>query len=255
VKLLRGDGPALRIGHRGASALAPANTIQAVEAALAQGVDLVELDVFGRPDRTLVLGHSSKELGEEPVTLEDVFAFLAETAPGVGLLADLKGAGWEQQLVDALRRHDLVERAVASTSNVRTLQTLRRLEPSLGRSRTYPRGRLYPGTRLVSIPVRGPVLTAMRLALPYRIAGLVGEVEATAVTLKHEVVSRRVVEGCHERGVAVFVWTVNDSDLFRRLDALGVDGVISDDPRIFCLRQHAEKRAPPERPRADGTTS
>ena len=97
MNLLRGDGPALRIGHRGASALAPANTIQAVEAALAQGVDLVELDVFGRPDRTLVLGHSRKELGEEPVTIEDVFAFLTETAPGVGLLADLKGAGWEQQ--------------------------------------------------------------------------------------------------------------------------------------------------------------
>ena len=142
VKLLRGGGPVLRIGHRGAAALAPANTIQAVEAALAQGVDLVELDVFGRPDRTLVLGHSRKELGEEPVTIEDVFAFLAETAPDVGLLADMKGAGWEAGLVEALRRHDLVERSVASTSNVGTLQRLRRLEPRLGRSRTYPRGRL-----------------------------------------------------------------------------------------------------------------
>jgi glycerophosphoryl diester phosphodiesterase len=233
VNLLRGGGPALRIGHRGAAALAPPNTIQAVEAALAQGVDLVELDVFGRPDRTLVLGHSRKELGEEPVTLEDVFAFLAETAPGVGLLADLKGAGWEQELVDALRRHDLVERAVASTSNVGTLQTLRRLEPRLGRSRTYPRGRLYPGTRLVSIPVRGPVLAALRLLLPFRVSGLIEEVGASAVTLKHEVVSRRVVDRCHELGVAVFAWTVNDLGLFLRLDALGVDGVISDDPRIF----------------------
>jgi glycerophosphoryl diester phosphodiesterase len=58
-------------------------------------------------------------------------------------------------------------------------------------------------------------------------------VEASAVTLKHEVVSRRVVERCHELGVAVLVWTVNDRGLFRRLEALGVDGVISDDPRIF----------------------
>ena len=163
---------------------------QAVEAALERGVDLVELDVFGRPDRTLVLGHSRKDLGEEPVTLEDVFAFLAGTAPDIGLLADLKGAGWEQELVDALRRHDLVERAVASTSNVETLRTLRRLEPRLGRSRTYPRGRLYPGTRRVSIPVRGPVLRAMRLVLPFRVARLVETVGASAVTLKHDVVSR-----------------------------------------------------------------
>ena len=245
MNLLRGERPVLRIGHRGAAALAPANTIQAVEAALAHGVDLVELDVFGRPDRTLVLGHSRKELGEEPVTLEDVFAFLAETASDVGLLADLKGAGWEQELVRALRRHDLVERTVASTSDVRALQTLRRIEPRLGRSRTYPRGRVYPGTRRVSIPVRGPVLAAMRLALPFRIAGLIEKVGASAVTLKHDVVSRRVVERCHELGVAVFTWTVNDRELCGWLDDVGVDGVISDDPRIFCLRQHAEKRAPP----------
>lgn len=236
MNLLRGDGPALRIGHRGAAALAPPNTIQAVEAALELGVELVELDVFGRPDKTLVLGHSRKELGEEPVTLEDVFAFLAESAPDVGLVADLKGAGWEQELVQALRRHGLVERAVASTSDVGSLQVLRRIEPRLARSRTYPRGRLFFGRRRTSIPVTGPVLAAMRLALPYRIAGLSEEVGASAMTLKHQVVSRSVVERCHELGIAVLVWTVNDRGLFRRLDALGVDGVISDDPRIFCLR-------------------
>ena len=243
MKLLRGEGPVLKIGHRGAAALAPANTIQAVEAALAHGVDLVELDVFGRPDRTLLLAHSRKELGDEPVILEDVFAFLAEKAPEVGLVADLKGAGWEQELVRALRRHDLVGRTVASTSDVRALQTLRRIEPSLGRSRTYPRGRLSPGTRRVSIPVRGPVLAALRLALPLRIAGMIQKVGASAVTLKHDVVSRRVVERCHELGVAVFVWTVNDRDLIRWLNDLGVDGVITDDPRLFQQELGLNSRA------------
>ena len=33
--------------------------------------------------------------------------------------------------------------------------------------------------------------------------------------------------------VAVLAWTVNDRAVLRKLDALGVDGVISDDPRIF----------------------
>ena len=233
MNLLRRDGPVLRIGHRGAAALAPPNTIAAVEAALAHGVDMIELDVFGRPDKTLVLGHSRRELGEEPVTLEDVFAFLAENAPETGLLADEKGAGWEQGLVEALRRHGLVERTVASTSDVGSLQVLRRIEPGLARSRTYPRGKLFFGTRRTFVPVSGPVLAAMRLSLPYRVAGLVEEVEASAVTLKHNVVSSDVVERCHELGVAVLVWTVNDRSIFRRLDALGVDGVISDDPRIF----------------------
>ena len=243
MNLLRGEGPVLRIGHRGAAALAPPNTIQAVEAALEQGVELVELDVFGRPDKTLVLGHSRRELGEEPVTLEDVFAFLAESAPDVGLVADLKGAGWEQELVQALRRHGLVERAVASTSDVRSLQVLRRIEPRLSRSRTYPRGRLFFGRRRTWIPVTGPVLAAMRLALPYRIAGLSDEVGASAMTLKHQVVSRSAVDRCHELGIAVLVWTVNDRALFRRLDALGVDGVISDDPRIFQQELGLHSRA------------
>ncbi len=92
VSLLRGNGPLLRIGHRGAAALAPANTIAAVEAALALGVDMVELDVLGRPDRTLVLGHSHRELETEPAALEDVFAFLREQSPETGLLADVKGS-------------------------------------------------------------------------------------------------------------------------------------------------------------------
>jgi glycerophosphoryl diester phosphodiesterase len=233
VNLRRGDGPVLRIGHRGAAALAPPNTIAAVEAALEHGVDLIELDVFGRPDKTLVLGHSRRELGDEPVTLEDVFAFLAESAPETGLVADVKGAGWEQALVQALRRHGLVERTVVSTSDVGSLQAFRRIEPGLARSRTYPRGRLFLGRRRTIVPVGRPVLAAMRISLPYRIGGLVEEVEASAVTLKHSVVSRGVVERCHELDVAVLVWTVNDRALFRRLEALGVDGVISDDPRIF----------------------
>lgn len=233
VSLRRGDGPPRRIGHRGAAALAPANTIAAVEAALAQGVDFVELDVIGRPDRTLVLGHSHRELGEETLTLEDVFAFLAEQAPEVGLLADVKGAGWERELVEALRRHGLVERTVASTNDLHTLQVLRRLEPGLERSRTYPRGRLYLGRRRTFVPIAGPVLLAMRQTLPYRVEKLVGEAGAAAMTLNHRLVTRAVVERCHKFGAAVLAWTVNDKDLLRRLDALGVDGVITDDPRIF----------------------
>ena len=167
------------------------------------------------------------------MTLEDVFAFLAENAPEIGLLADEKGAGWEQGLVEALRRHGLVERTVASTSDVGSLQALRRIEPGLARSLTCPRGRLFIGRRRTFVPMGGPVLAAMRAVPRDRFVPVKKTVEASAVTLKHEVVSSDVVERCHEIGVAVLVWTVNDRALFRRLDALGVDGVISDDPRIF----------------------
>jgi glycerophosphoryl diester phosphodiesterase len=46
-------------------------------------------------------------------------------------------------------------------------------------------------------------------------------------------VTRSVVERCHDLGAAVFAWTVNDPALVARLDGLGVDGVITDDPSVF----------------------
>ena len=85
------------------------------------------------------------------MTIEDVFAFLADIGL-VGLLADMKGAGWEEELVEALRRHDLVERTVASTSNCRG--PAYGVSSPLGRSRTYPRGRLFLAGRRTSIRVR-----------------------------------------------------------------------------------------------------
>jgi glycerophosphoryl diester phosphodiesterase len=234
MNLLRGGGPLLRIGHRGAAALAPANTIAAAEAALAHGADLVELDVFGGPDRKLVLSHSRKELAAEPVLLDDMLAFLVDQAPKLGVLTDVKFSGRERQLVEALRTHGLVERAIVSTSHVPTLQNLRRLEPRLARSRTYPRGRVYLGGHRTFVHTTGPVQWAMRIALPSRVRRLVEEVGASAMTLNHRVVTRAAVERCHELGVAVFAWTVNERDLVQRLDALGVDGVITDDPRVLA---------------------
>jgi glycerophosphoryl diester phosphodiesterase len=232
VSLLRENGPLLRIGHRGAAALAPANTIAAVEAALALGVDMVEVDVLGRPDHTLVLGHSHRELEAEPAALEDVFAFLSEQSPGTGLLADVKGGGFERELVEALRRHDLVGTAVASTYGLGTLRALRQLEPGLTLSRTYPPSRLGLGGRRF-VPVVGPVRAGLRLTLPSRIETIVREAEVSATTLDYRLVTRAAVERCHSLGVAVLAWTVNDRAALRKLDRLGVDGVVTDDPRIF----------------------
>src|SRR4029450_235591 len=77
LRLLRGDGPLVSIAHRGAAALAP-------------GVALVELDLFGGSNRKLVLSHSRRELTDEPVALDDMLAYLAENGPTTGILADGK---------------------------------------------------------------------------------------------------------------------------------------------------------------------
>ena len=62
--MMRGwrNGDILRIGHKGAAALAPENTIASLAAALESGVDMVEFDVVDAPDGSLVLAHSHEEI-------------------------------------------------------------------------------------------------------------------------------------------------------------------------------------------------
>ena len=209
----------LRIGHRGAARLAPANTLAAIEAALAVGIDAVELDVLSVGGR-VVLSHSARELASEPVTLDDALELLAQRAPETLVVADMKvsGLAFERELVDLLRRHEAVPRALAASGSADVLRRVQKLEPALATSLTYPRGRFF---------------LLKRLALPFRIAGLLEAAGASATTLRHPVISRPVVERCHELGVPVLAWTVNRPSVLARLDALGVDGVITDDPRIF----------------------
>jgi glycerophosphoryl diester phosphodiesterase len=221
MRLRRHDGPLLRIGHRGAAALAAPNSMRALELALEAGVDIVEIDVLGLPGGGLVLSHSSRDAVADPLSLDDAFALLAERAP-VGVPADVKNGGYERELVEAIHRHGLVDRALVSTMDLSILREVKRLEPAVRRSVTYPRNR-----------ARAAALRRAPLLLPWRIAALVLQAEASAATLNYRVVTRSVVERCHDLGVAVFAWTVNDPALVARLDGLGIDGVITDDPSVF----------------------
>jgi glycerophosphoryl diester phosphodiesterase len=219
VRLRRDSGPPLCIGHRGAPALAPPNTRAGIEAALDAGVDLVELDVLASSGPGLVLAHSLHELPSEPLALDDALALVA--AGSAGVLLDVKSAGNERGLVASVRRHGLVDRALASTTNLAILHALRVLEPQLARSVTYPRNR-----------ARAAALARVPRALPWRIVTLLSRVGAVAATLNYRIVTPDVVSRCHAFGAAVFAWTVNDASLHARLDGMGVDGLITDNPAI-----------------------
>jgi glycerophosphoryl diester phosphodiesterase len=230
IDLARRDGRMLRVGHRGAAALAPENTIRSIALALELGCDLVEVDVL-RLDGALVLAHSQAEVPAELVTLDDALAFLTGGACGIQL--DLKARGAEAEIVDALRRRDLVERTVISSFRAASLRTLHAIEPALRLGLTYPEDRLGLSRRRVFAPLVGSTLSALRTALPRRIAWMLAAAEATAAMLQWQVISKAVVDRCHALGAAVFAWTVPSREELRALDMLGVDGVIADDPRIF----------------------
>lgn len=220
----------IRVGHRGAAALAPENTLASIERALEVGVDMVELDVVPLADGSLVLAHDPPADGAGLPTLDEALAFVRER--DVDVLLDVKGPGYEAELAEAVRRHGWVERTLVSSCHAESVRLLGQLEPGLRRGLTYPFDRLGISSRRLLRPATRAGLAGLRAALPWRIGGLLARADASVATLNHAVVSAAVVRSCHARGAQVLAWTVDDPALAARLAALGVDGIISDDPTV-----------------------
>lgn len=224
MKIERRAGRPLLIGHRGAKAVAPENTLAALEAALAAGVDVVELDV----SPGLLVAHAPEDAHDATLTLDEALAFLA--AHGVAAHLDVKLPGYEREVLDAVDRHGLRERVYVSTAFASVARRVAALAPDLTVAIGYPRDRLgvsrlpWPGV------VTRASAAALRQAMPVRIPPLLWASRADAVALHHALCSRAAVATAHRLGVPVLVWTVNDPAAAERFVALGVDGIVSDDP-------------------------
>jgi glycerophosphoryl diester phosphodiesterase len=231
IELLRGERDVVRVGHRGAAALAPENTLAAVEAAASHGVDAVELDVLPGRDGALVLAHGPEVPPDAP-PLDEALALVARL--GLAVQLDVKLRGIEAGVADAVRRAGLLERSFVSSCSLPILAAFADAEPALPLSLTYPEDRLgVSGNRLLR-PVVRPALAVMRARLPRRLPAWLHAAGARAATLNWSVVTPAAVAACHELGVAVYVWTVNDRALADTLVAAGADGIITDDPRILA---------------------
>ncbi len=226
-----GDGRVLRIGHRGAAAVAPENTIASFAAALELGVDFVEFDVLALGDGRLVVAHDHRVLRPGAPSLGEVLAFFGERSE-VGLHVDVKGRRGAA-VARALVEHGVVGRCIASSSWPQTLRELRAAAPELAVALTYPDDRRGIARRRLARPFVLPTVKALGKALPRRLPRWLAATGSRVAMLHYAVVSRAAVSRCHEHGAGVWVWTVNDASLLAELVALGVDGVISDDPRIF----------------------
>jgi glycerophosphoryl diester phosphodiesterase len=251
--LRRSGGRFLRVGHRGAAALEPENTIAAFRRAVELDVDFVEFDVFDLADGTLVLAHSDdllevshgaatgrvrhlrleelREAAPHLPTLDEALEFFGSVE--AGLHVDVKCYRRGRDVATALRRHRLVDRAVASSFWPTALRDLRAAEPELLVGLTYPDDRHGLARRRLVAPLVPPAVSLLARVLPRRLPRWLRETDVAVAMLHWAVLSRKVVDRCHRQGVAVWTWTVNEPALLERVLALGVDGVISDDPRLF----------------------
>lgn len=237
------------IAHRGACRVAPENTLAAFRAAIALGADGVELDVQASRDgvpvvihdvtlerttdgRGAVHDHTAAGLtameaglwfdpphpGERLPTLATVLALLAPS--GLEVHVELKTArvqtpGLVAAVLDELAGAGMEGRAVLSSYNHHDLREARRLDPR----------------------VACAALTYEALLEPWEYAVRHG---FQGLHPHHLTVNAELVAGCRAAGLAVRPYTVDDPAEAARLLALGVDGLITNEPAAM-LRLRDEK--------------
>jgi glycerophosphoryl diester phosphodiesterase len=226
-----------RVGHKGADLIAPGNTYASFDAALDAGVDMIEFDVLPSPDGTrLVLAHDYADAGRRvPHTLDEGLDHLGgERFAGVELDVDLKLPGYELQVLDALRERALLERSLISSQYRSSLAALRAAEPSVRLGWSVPKVRRDPfRSRATMVPALAAMHT-IRAILPIQAGRAIRARECDALMVQWRLVTARLVRSVRDAGGEVYVWTVDELPQLRRFEALGVTGVITNDPRLFA---------------------
>jgi glycerophosphoryl diester phosphodiesterase len=221
----------IRVGHRGAAAYAPGNTMASFQRALALGVDMIEFDVRRSRDGHLVLAHdetlagpagevdvAATDLadlraldlggGERIMTLDEALAFLRGRC---AVMIDLKGEGFEAPLVEAIRRAGLApEELVIPGGTAFSRRAIRALDPALPLSLSLDD-------------------EAESLLTP----AFIEAIDTEAVTWRHRLITPERVAQLHKKSRTVYTWTVDDPETLARVRAAGVDGVITNRPDLF----------------------
>ncbi|HEX6687308.1 MAG TPA: glycerophosphodiester phosphodiesterase [Solirubrobacterales bacterium] len=234
------------VGHKGADLIAPGNTLESFAAAVEAGVDTVEIDVLwtrdGHPrlaaaERTpLIVAHDWHDAeGREPLTLAKALdAFAKPPLDKVEIDLDIKLPGREEEIVAAVRERGLLSRAMVSTMELSTLARIGVLEPDLRRGWTYPKvTKDWASKRWAKAPMLA-ALAWMRQRLPGLAARELPKMGVEAMWVYHPLVSRQLAKITGLAGVELIAWTVDDLGRMKKLVAAGVDGICSNDPRLFA---------------------
>lgn len=231
MPLLPDTGAVTLVGHRGASALAPENTLRAFALAIEYGLHFVELDVHLSRDGQLVVIHdadltrlaglqatvaelTASELaaldvgaGEGIPRLVEVF----ELARGrLGLYVELKGEGTGQALGELVRAGEAEGVAlIAGSFDPRLVADLRAAAPDVPRSVLFP-----------------PTSTAAMIEV-------CGRLEARYAHPCFRPVDQAMIDTLHQAGLQVMTPHTNDPAEALAFARLGVDVIASDDPRLL----------------------
>lgn len=244
------------IGHGGAGHFHPGNSRAALETALALGADRVEFDVQRAGDGALLLVHDDKlhmPGGGYRSIRGMTTAEIAERFPGVlsfddaieliddraRILVDIKAPGYEQELIAAIRRHNLRAESAVSSTYALSLRTIHRACPGIRIGLST--GHLAGGADRHHL--RTAIAKGLNTVLPTALLAAARAIRATDVMVQFRVANPRLVRLMHEHGIRVTCWTVDRPWQIARLIALGVDGITSNRPDL--VRNLVERRYGP----------
>lgn len=234
----------LIVAHRGASGLAPENTLASLRKAMDIGSDYSEIDVHLTKDGRVVLLHDDtlnrttndsgkiyeKTLAElkgvdaggwfgpqfrgEPIpTLESVI----ETVRGnMKLNVEIKISGYEpdiaERVIEIIRAHHFEKECMVTSFDSKTIRRVEELAPDLQTG-------LIIGEEYEDDPFNGPW---------------------DLISTNYKNVTREFVTKAGKTGKPIHVWTVNDPKEMQRLMDLKVEGIITNYPHI--LKEILEKK-------------
>lgn len=231
--------------HRGASAVAPENTLAAVRQAIAEGADWVEIDVQETVDGEVVVFHDSDfmklagvDLKIWDATLDDLkeidigswfgpefsnervptlAAVLKECQGKVGVNIELKYYGHDRQLeqrvAQIVEAHDMASSVVVMSLKMDAVRKMKQLRPD------------WKVGLLMSVAAGDP-----------------RQIEADFLAVNAHFVNRSLVRSTQGDGKQLFAWTVNDAPTMSVMIGRGIDNLITDKPGLAraVLRQRAE---------------
>jgi glycerophosphoryl diester phosphodiesterase len=235
-----------RVGHKGAHHIEPGNTLASFDAALAHDVDMIELDVLSeRADGSgrLLVAHDYEDVrARTPLSFEEALDHLASPAfAALDFDVDVKIPGYELRVLQALRERELVPRTLISGMFTASLDQIRAAEPALRLGWSVPHVRRdYTTDMLTAIPALA-FLTGYRAMLPRRAREALRAGRFDAIMAHWRVVTPALVRAVAAGGGELYVWTVDDARMIAKLSAMGVDGIITNDPRLFSRSDSSQR--------------
>jgi glycerophosphoryl diester phosphodiesterase len=238
------DNDVLIVAHRGAAGRAPENTIAAVQAALDDRADWVEIDVQESADGDVIVVHDSDfmKLSGNPVKVWDVTR---------EQLAEIDVGSWFASEFADERVPTLQDVLEVSRDNARVVIELKYYgyDEQLEQRVAEIVEAAGMSDRVAIMSLKYDAVLKMKQLRPEWTVGLlsataVGDLsrlDADFLAVSMNMVSRGFVRRAHQAGSQVFAWTVNDPVSMSQMISRGVDGIITDEPAM--ARQVLAERA------------